>query len=192
LKTEWLEGIERGDVAQLGRLLNSGADVNARDRYGQTGLMIAAGRGKADVLRLLIDRGAALDQTAKFGLSAVMLAVINGHVEIVRPARDWTFVVPVRQVFPERAPQTSRQSAASLQWRRLFAARRPRNHRTTWHWSAGQDAIRGGSVRRVPEVPEDRRGLPRGQPRCVEGGGRAEKAGLREIARVLASHEARR
>jgi ankyrin repeat protein len=46
--------------------------------------MIAAGRGKADVLRLLIDRGAALDQTAKFGLSAVMLAVINGHVEIVR------------------------------------------------------------------------------------------------------------
>jgi ankyrin repeat protein len=68
----------------LGRLLNSGADVNARDRYGQTGLMIAAGRGKADVLRLLIDRGAALDQTAKFGLSAVMLAVINGHVEIVR------------------------------------------------------------------------------------------------------------
>lgn len=84
MKTEWLEGIERGDVAQLGRLLSSGADVNARDRYGQTGLMIAAGRGKADVLRLLIDRGAALDQTAKFGLSAVMLAVINGHVEIVR------------------------------------------------------------------------------------------------------------
>ena len=84
MKTEWLKGIERGDVAQLGQLLNSGADVNARDRYGQTGLMIAAMRGRADVLRLLIDRGAALDQTAKFGLSAVMLAVVNGHVEIVR------------------------------------------------------------------------------------------------------------
>ena len=74
----------RGDVDQLRRLLNAGADINARDRHGQTGLMIAARDGKVEVTRFLIDGGAFLDQAAKFGLTALMLAVVNGHVEIVR------------------------------------------------------------------------------------------------------------
>jgi ankyrin repeat protein len=65
-------------------LLRSGADVNARDRYGQTGLMRAAHRGHRDVVEILLERGAALDVTAKYGLSALMLAVIAGHVAIVR------------------------------------------------------------------------------------------------------------
>jgi uncharacterized protein len=60
------------------------SDINAPDRHGQTGLMIAGRDGQVDVVRLLIERGALLDHTAKYGLSAIMLAVINGHLEIVR------------------------------------------------------------------------------------------------------------
>lgn len=81
---DWRDSILAGDVARLEALLDGGANIDALDRYGQSGLMIAAMHGKVDVVRLLIERGAALDNTAKYRLSALMLAVINGHVEIVR------------------------------------------------------------------------------------------------------------
>jgi ankyrin repeat protein len=81
---DWREAVLAGDVARLAALLDGGADVDALDPYGKTGLMIAATRGQVEVARLLIERGAALDTTAKYRLSALMLAVINGHVEIVR------------------------------------------------------------------------------------------------------------
>ena len=72
-----------GDVDMLERCLAHGADVDARDRYGQTGLMLAAVRGGARVVTCLIAHGADLDHTAKFGLSAIMLAVVNGHADVV-------------------------------------------------------------------------------------------------------------
>ena len=80
---EWDSAVTRGDVAALGRLLDGGADPNARDKNGQTALMRAAHQGQAPVVRLLINRGADLDCRAKFDLTALMLAVIGGHAVIV-------------------------------------------------------------------------------------------------------------
>jgi ankyrin repeat protein len=88
MRPEWERGVRTGDTALLQRLLEAGADVDARDRYGQTGLMLAAVAGRADVVRLLIRHGANLDHTAKYGLTAVMLAVVNGHAEVVRLLAD--------------------------------------------------------------------------------------------------------
>ena len=73
-----------GDVERLQSLLDSGSDVNARDRYHQTGLMLAAQGGHTEAVRLLIARGADLNVAAKFSLTAVMLAAIGGHTEVVR------------------------------------------------------------------------------------------------------------
>ena len=75
---------KRGDVEHMRALLDSGSDVNQRDRYHQTALMLAAQAGHLDVVRLLVERGADLDVAAKFSLTALMLAVIGGHVEVVR------------------------------------------------------------------------------------------------------------
>jgi uncharacterized protein len=80
----WQEAIKRGDADAVRELLNRGADVNGRDRYGQTGLMLAAHAGHRAVVETLLAHGANLNVTAKFGLSAVMLAVIAGHTEIAR------------------------------------------------------------------------------------------------------------
>jgi ankyrin len=49
----------REDVARI--LLAHGADVNARDEYGQTPLHSAAVYGNLDLVRLLLDRGADVD-----------------------------------------------------------------------------------------------------------------------------------
>ena len=81
---EWEEAVRQGDSVTLARLIEAGADVDAKNQHGQTGLMLSARDGRLDVVRLLVDHGADLDQTAKFHLSALMLAVINGRTEIVR------------------------------------------------------------------------------------------------------------
>jgi uncharacterized protein len=84
MKQEWKDAVRRRSVDELQRLLNVGADVNARDEYGQTALMLAAVNGHAPLVELLVGRGADLDHTAKYGLGALMLAVVNGHVDVVR------------------------------------------------------------------------------------------------------------
>jgi ankyrin repeat protein len=84
MTAEWERAVHDGSLDELQRLLSSGADINARDRHGQTALMLAAIEGHGDVVAWLVERGAALDHTAKYGLSALMLAVIGGHVGVVR------------------------------------------------------------------------------------------------------------
>ena len=78
----WEAAVRRGDTEIVRDLLARGADPNARDRHGQTGLMLAAHAGHLATVHLLIEGGARLDMTAKYGLSAVMLAVVAGHEEI--------------------------------------------------------------------------------------------------------------
>ena len=73
-----------GDLERMRALLDTGSDVNARDRYQQTGLMLAAQGGHVEVVRLLVERGADLNVAAKFSLTALMLAVVGGHTEVVR------------------------------------------------------------------------------------------------------------
>lgn len=80
----WKDALERGDAGAVRELLARGADVDARDRYGQTGLMRAAHAGHREVAAALVEHGADLDVTAKYGLSALMLAVVAGHAEIAR------------------------------------------------------------------------------------------------------------
>ncbi len=80
----WENAIKRGDVRTVLDLLGRGTDVDARDRHGQTGLMLAAHAGHRDVVETLIAHRANLDVTAKFGLSALMLAVVAGHEEVAR------------------------------------------------------------------------------------------------------------
>lgn len=81
---EWETAIRQGDLVRVTRLLEAGADVDAKDQHGQTALMIAARDGRVEIVRTLLLHRAELDHTAKYHLTALMLAVINGRTEIVR------------------------------------------------------------------------------------------------------------
>ena len=81
---EWEDAVWRGDAGRAAHLLQSGADINSKDRYGQTGLMVAALQGHLELTTLFLERGAEMNHAAKYNLSALMLAVINNHPEIVR------------------------------------------------------------------------------------------------------------
>ena len=82
MDADWQEAVKRGDLPFVLDLLQRGADVDARDRYGQTALMLAAHAGHREVVEALIGQQANLNVTAKFGLSALMLAVVAGHAEV--------------------------------------------------------------------------------------------------------------
>jgi hypothetical protein len=72
-----------GAVDEFGRIIAEGADIDARNKYGMTPLMIAVTRGHGPLVEWLIERGADLDHTAKYGMSALMLAVVYGHLDMV-------------------------------------------------------------------------------------------------------------
>src|SRR5512136_651816 len=78
----WEDATNRGDVQIVRDLLGRGVDVDTRDRYGQTALMLAAHAGHREIVEILIAHRANLNITAKFGLSALMLAIVAEHVEV--------------------------------------------------------------------------------------------------------------
>jgi ankyrin repeat protein len=85
LNDQMFEAVRKGDAAAVTALLDKGADVNAKFRYGQTALFKAAERGHAAVVKVLLDRGA--DATVKdtfYQATAMTWAIDGGHAEVVR------------------------------------------------------------------------------------------------------------
>ncbi|OWZ03607.1 Serine/threonine protein kinase [Phytophthora megakarya] len=69
-------------VKYLAKLSN---DINARNVYGDTALMMAVDGGDLDIVRFLIDQsGADVNATSKAGFTALMWAVEGASIDIVR------------------------------------------------------------------------------------------------------------
>src|SRR3954454_24521770 len=63
LNDQLFEAVRAGDAAKVTTLLDKGADVNAKFRYGMTALFKAAERGNLEVTKVLLARG--VDVTVK-------------------------------------------------------------------------------------------------------------------------------
>jgi ankyrin repeat protein len=84
LNEQLYEAARKGDAAEVKALLDKGADVNAKFRYGATALFKAAERGNTEVVKTLIERGA--DVTVKdtfYGATALSWALQKGHTAII-------------------------------------------------------------------------------------------------------------
>jgi ankyrin repeat protein len=75
--------IHRKQPAAVQALLAAGADVNARGSHGRTALMMAAGYGYTEIVRILLARGADARASAVHGETAVDLAT-HGVFDIDR------------------------------------------------------------------------------------------------------------
>ncbi len=85
LNDQLFEAVRKGDAAAVTAALDSGADVNAKFRYGTTALFKAAERGHAEVTKILLDRGADVKVKDTFyGATAMTWALDDKHVEVVR------------------------------------------------------------------------------------------------------------
>jgi hypothetical protein len=71
-----------GDAARVAKALDSGADVNAGNRYKATALFFAADKGHTNVIKLLLDRGADVNaQDTFYKFRPLGLALMNGHLD---------------------------------------------------------------------------------------------------------------
>jgi len=85
LNDQLFEAVRKGDAAAVTALLDRGADVNAKFRYGTTALFKAAERGNAEVAGILLARGADVKVKDTFYGATAMTWALNGkHVEVVR------------------------------------------------------------------------------------------------------------
>lgn len=85
LNEQLWEAARKGDPAEVRALLDKGADVNAKFRYGQTALFKAAERGHTEVAKLLIERGVDVSVRDTFyGATALFWALDKGHTGVVR------------------------------------------------------------------------------------------------------------
>jgi len=72
-----------GDHAWLQELIDWGIDLEVRDRFGQTALMMAADAGQLRSVKMLIQAGANSNALAPDGSTPLMFASQHGHTEIV-------------------------------------------------------------------------------------------------------------
>ena len=78
-----------GNLAEVNRLLDGGADANEEmdDEWkdgGTRALMIAAGEGHAEVVKVLLSAGADVHAAKDYYFTALFPAVEGGHAEIVK------------------------------------------------------------------------------------------------------------
>src|SRR6185295_16285885 len=85
LNDQLFEAVRKGDVAAVTKALDSGADVNAKFRYGTTALFKAAERGNVPVVKLLLDRGADVKVEDTFYHATAFTWALDGkHLEVVK------------------------------------------------------------------------------------------------------------
>ncbi|MBN1170249.1 ankyrin repeat domain-containing protein [Candidatus Micrarchaeota archaeon] len=71
------------DAEMLDALLIKGANVDARDEYGNTALILAAQKGNLDSCRILVENGANVNVQSKSGITPIVAASASGNIDVV-------------------------------------------------------------------------------------------------------------
>ena len=78
MKAAW-----EGDTGRAQVLIHNGVDVNARDAFGRTPLIIAASQGHTYIVRILLEQGADPSVRDSVGTTALIAAEARGYDRIV-------------------------------------------------------------------------------------------------------------
>ncbi|MGB9635265.1 MAG: ankyrin repeat domain-containing protein [Candidatus Micrarchaeia archaeon] len=87
LNKELLRCAREGDLQGLQDALKKGADVNAKNNYGETAGHYAAQNGHKDCLELLINAGLNVNARDNGGGTAGYYAARNGHIHCLKLLR---------------------------------------------------------------------------------------------------------
>lgn len=90
LNEDLINAAKRGELAKVKELLARGAEVNAKTRYNQTPLMLAAQQGHTEVVKVLLEAKADPDVMDSFykNVTALSASTERGHTEIVKLLLD--------------------------------------------------------------------------------------------------------
>ncbi len=132
----------RGELAQVRKLLASGAPIDARDPYGRTALHVATFARQREVIKALAQAGAGLGLLENDRYDAVTIAAV---------ADDEATMRLLLQLGASAALTTSRYDGTALiaaahlghdgVVRQLIAAGAPLDHVNNLHWTAVIESI---------------------------------------------------
>lgn len=75
--------IRDGDVVLLRELQEAGLDLDCELKYGTSAIILAAARGKENVVSFLLSVGVKVNKRNKFGATALLEASERGHVPVI-------------------------------------------------------------------------------------------------------------
>jgi len=85
-----LKAADGGDLEQVELLIDSGADIDARNSLGWTPLMLSAGDIDSDkTAKFLIMHGADVNAKNKYGLTPLMIAARSGRITIIESLLEY-------------------------------------------------------------------------------------------------------
>ncbi|TET69604.1 MAG: hypothetical protein E3J44_07725 [Candidatus Aminicenantes bacterium] len=99
-----IKAADKGDSEVVEALLDSGADINARDEQNQTALHQAASRGHTPIVKLLLERGADVNAKNLFAQTALVAPVYRGSLDAVRALLGAGADVDTRSGFAGQTP----------------------------------------------------------------------------------------
>jgi len=133
---------QRGDLAQLDRLLAAKADVNVRDPHGRTALHVATFAKQREVIRRLAKAGADLGALEDDRYDAVTIAAVADDEQTLATLLA---LGASAKLTTSRYDGTALIAAAHLGHdgvvRQLIAAGAPLDHVNNLHWTALIEAI---------------------------------------------------
>ena len=74
--------VQRGDIDQIQRHIDWGADINQIDVDGRQPMHVAAEQGEQVVVRLLLENGADIDSLDSEDRTPLAIAIINGKTQV--------------------------------------------------------------------------------------------------------------
>jgi ankyrin repeat protein len=132
----------RGDAAEIRRLAQRGAEVNARDAYGRTPLHVATFAGQRAAIRALTAAGANLGLLEHDRYDAVTIAAVANDEETLRTLLS---LGASAKLVTSRYDGTALLAAAHLGHagvvKQLIAAGAPLDHVNNLHWTALIESI---------------------------------------------------
>ena len=84
-ETPLMKSAYEGNLENVKNLIKNGANVNAKDNFGRTALLLACGNLKGlQVVQYLLKNGADIEIETINGLNALIWAAFNGNIKVVK------------------------------------------------------------------------------------------------------------
>ncbi|MEW9921083.1 ankyrin repeat domain-containing protein [Marimonas sp. MJW-29] len=136
------QAAHRGDVAEIGRLVSEGTDLNARDGSGRTAAHVAAFASHDAALRALAEAGADMNALENRFYDVVTIAAVADDPELMSLAIELGNRADlITSVYDGTALIAAAHLGHAEVVRRLIAAGAPLDHVNNLGWTALMEAV---------------------------------------------------
>ena len=80
--TELIDAIQQDNTELIPGLIEGGADINTKDKYGRTPLLLATQYNNTEIVQLLIEKGADVNAKNKYGWTPLLWATVNNNTKL--------------------------------------------------------------------------------------------------------------